>query len=53
MDLIASLGIVGILFAAFLAILPLLLLARCSHWTYHTQRKLDETNALLKKLIER
>lgn len=51
--MLESLGLLGLLIAFFLAILPLLLLARVSHWTYHTQKKLDMTNKLLEAIWRR
>ena len=33
------------------ALLPILLLARCSHWAHQTQQKLDETNRHLSVLV--
>lgn len=42
-DYVVVLAVVGI----FIAFVPLLLLARCSHWAYHTQAKLEDTNKWL------
>ncbi len=38
--------------AVFLALLPLILLARISHWTHETQAKVAVTNELLLKTAQ-
>ena len=58
MDFFASsLGAaLGVGLTVIFVVLPLMLLARISHWAHLTQRKLDETNRLLgemKKMAER
>lgn len=52
MELFAGMGLLGIAIAVLWALLPLLLLARISHWGYHTQKKLETTNELLQHVIE-
>lgn len=43
--------VVGLV-ALGLALLPIILLARISHWAFQTQRHLEETNRLLKALAK-
>lgn len=41
------------LVAFFFALLPYILLARISHWTHATQKKLEETNRHLATIAQR
>lgn len=50
--MLEGLGSVIVLVGGVVWLLPLLLLARCSHWTHATHAKLDETNRLLALLVQ-
>lgn len=52
MELFAGMGILGVALALVWTLLPLILLARVSHWAYQTQKKLETTNELLQYVIE-
>jgi len=46
-----EIAIPALLFWFFLTVLPVVLLARISHWAFHTQQKLDRVNATLAMVV--
>ena len=45
--------VIELLVGLFFALLPLILIARISHWTHKTQERLLDTNRLLAMIVDR